>query len=447
MTLTTQEVFQGEDIHVSIHRKPFCLIEFDVKAGKKIINRARQEAVKEVNKKITLPGFRKGKAPEQTILKRYPQDVEQQFHKTFANLAYTEAQKLARVPLLNHNAQITFDLKSQSEENAELVFSFETEPVVPAVDPKLFTATPVSRPEVGEKQIDEAVQQMRFFFAEWTPIKERPIQNGDYIIINLDTVDEEGKPTRVFNEVRFEVSKERMAEWMQKLVQGAKWGDELEGLSEPDKTASEEEKKEFQPKKIHLSILKVEAAQLPELNDEFAKKVGAETVKEMRESIQKLLTSQSEEAAQEALRGQVNKFLTQHYQFDLPKSLIETEKEHRKQQWLSNPTHKKRWEEEMTPDEQAKFDQNLFEEANRAIRLFYLSRAIVRQANLPVTHLEVQQEAIATAQGWGQALKPDNIPKELFALALSKVILAKAEKYVLEQSSQPENPSAPADNS
>ncbi|MBX9744070.1 MAG: hypothetical protein K2X08_02530, partial [Chlamydiales bacterium] len=339
------------------------------------------------------------------------------------------------------------DLKNQSEEKAELVFSFETEPTVPNVDPQLFVGTPVSRLEVGEKQIDEAVQQMRFFFAEWTPVKERPIQNGDYIIINLDTLDEEGKPTRVFNEIRFEVSKERMAQWMQTLVQGAKWGDELEGVSEPDDNASEEERKEFQPKKIHLSILKVEEAQLPELNDEFAKKVGAETVKEMRESVQKLLTSQSEEAAQEALRGQVNKFLTEHYQFDLPKSLIETEKEHRKQQWLSNPTHKKRWEEEMTPDEKARFDQNLFEEANRAIRLFYLSRAIVRQANVPVTHLEVQQEAIATAQSWGQALKPDNIPKELFALALSKVILAKAEKYVLEQSSKPENPSIPADNS
>ncbi len=436
---TTHEALQGEDIQVTIHRKPACLVELVVKAGKKIIDEAKREAIKAVNKEVTLPGFRKGKAPEQTILKRYPQDVERELHKTLANEAYAEAQKLARVPLLNQNAKITFDLKDHSEESAELVFSFETEPVVPAVDPKLFVAKPVAKAEVGEKQVEEAIKQMRFFFADWKPVEDRAIQDGDYIMIDLDTL-ENGVAHKVFRDVRFEVSKERMAPWMQKLVQGAKAGDILEGISEADETASEQERNEFKPKQVRITILKVESAELPELNDDLAKKVGAANVEEMHKSIEKMLQEQANAGAKEALHEQVNAFLTEQYMFELPKSLVETEKEHRKQQMLKDPKFKKRWESELSQEEKEKTEAKLFDEAHKAVRLFYLARAIVHQANLSITHQEVQQEAIATMQAWNQsAVQPDNIPKEVFALALSKVILAKAEDYIIENGSQAES--------
>lgn len=427
-----EEVLTGQDIQVSVLRKPHCLIELNAKVGKRFIDEARKDAIKAVSREVTLPGFRKGKAPESTILKKYPEAVERELHKALANVAYAEAQKLANVPLLNRSAQITFDLKNHSEESAEISFSFETEPTVPAVDPKLFVQKPVLRPEVGEKQIEEAIRQMLFFFAEWTLIEDRAIQDGDYIMIDLDTI-EDGKPQEVFHHVRFEVSKERMANWMQKLVQGAKSGDVLEGVSEADETASEEEKKEFVPKKVRLSILKAEEAKLPELNDEFAKKVGAQTVEEMRQSITKMLNAQADESVQNALHDQVNEFLGTQFPFDLPKSLIQTEREHRMQQMLKDPRFKKRFDEEMTQEEKEKLSEKLFEEASRAVRLFYLARSIVHQANLSITHQEVQREAIATMQSYTQReVKPDSIPKEVYALALSKVILAKAEEYVIQ---------------
>ncbi|MCC6128243.1 MAG: trigger factor [Chlamydiae bacterium] len=427
-----EEVLTGQDIQVSVHRKPHCLVELYAKVGPRLIGEARKEAVKTVSREVTLPGFRKGKAPESTILKKYPAEVERELHKTLANVVYAEAQKLANVPLLNRSAQITFDLKSHSEESAEISFSFETEPAIPIVDPKLFVPTPVVKAEVGEKQLEEAIRQMLFFFAEWTLIEHRPIQDGDYIMIDLDTI-EDGKPQEVFHHVRFEVSKERMATWMQKLVQGAKSGDMLEGVSEPDDNLSEEEKKEFVPKQVRLSILKAEEAKLPELNDDFAKKVGAQTVEEMRESVAKMLNAQADESAQNALHDQVNEFLASKFPFDLPKSLIQTEREHRLQQMLRDPRFKKRWDEEMSQGEKELLNEKLFEEASRAVRLFYLARSIVHQANLPITHQEVQREAISTMQSHLQReVKPDNIPKEVYALALSKVILAKAEEYVIQ---------------
>jgi trigger factor len=420
--------FKNDAVRVSVHRKPFCRVEFEVHASASLIHAARRAAAKAVSKEISLPGFRKGKAPEELILRNYGPQVEKELQKQLADLAYIEAQKLAQVPLLNSGARITFDLKHINDQGADLRYSFETEPQVPPVDIKQFVRKEVKRPEVSEKQIEEAIRQMMFFYAEWKPVEERPIQDGDYIMIDLDTIDGE-TPQKVFHHIRFEVSKERMAGWMKQLVQGAKAGDVLEGMSEPDDTASEEEKKEFKPKKVRLSILKVEQAVLPELNDEFAKKVGAETVEAMRVSVAEILNSQADQKVRAELREQVNDYLVTTYPFELPQSLVQTEKQHRIDQLMRDPKFKGSWNQ-MSAEERASFEEKVSAESAQAVRLFYLSRQIVNQEKIPIAHKEIQDEAVATLQSFGNH-SADKVTKELYALALSKVILAKAQDAVL----------------
>lgn len=431
-TASPQQEFSNSEVHVIAHRKSGCRIELEVKASAPILRQAKKAAIKQVSKEVSLPGFRKGKAPDELILKNYPNDVERSLHKSLADAAFIEAQKLARIPVLNNNSPISFDLKKKTEEGAELVFSFETEPHIPTVDAKLFSPKPVAKAEVGEKQIEEAIHQMRFFYAQWKPVTDRTIQEKDYILIDVDTFEGE-EMQRVFHHIRFEVSKERMANWMKKMVLNAKAGDVLEGISEADETATEEEKKEFKPKKVRVTILKVEEATLPELDDEFAKKVGASDVAHMRQSITDLLNKQADDKVQSELREQVNDFLVEHYSFELPASLIDSEKKHRLSQMQQDPKYKTNWSK-LSAEDRKKLEDKVEEEAAQAVRLFYLSRSVVQEAKLPVTHQEVQGEAISILQTHGhRSVKVDQIPKEVYALALSKVILAKAQDFILAQ--------------
>jgi trigger factor len=424
---------------VVVRRLPACKIEMDVKVQPEAVRTARKTAIKKVGKEVTFPGFRRGKAPEEVVLKRHPGAVEGEWHKAIADVAFASAQQQERIPVLNTGAPVNFDLKKHSlEEGAEVTFTFETEPHIPFVDPKKFVRQPVDRAVVGDKELDEAIRQIRFFYAKWTSIKDRGVQEGDYIMIDLDTMDGD-VTTKVFNNVRFEVSKQRMALWMQHLVMGKMAGELLEGMSQPDDTASEEEKREFTPKKVLLKIHHIEAAELPEVADEFAKKIGAETVPLMRESIRGILEKTAEEKAREQLGNQVNDFLIAEYQFELPLTLITTERDHRKSQLLNDPKTRSSYDD-LSPEEQKKADERIFEEANQAVRLFYLSRQIVRQAQIPVKESEVQQEAVKTASAYGQKVDPAHLPKEVFALALSKVILAKAQDYILQEGSSPETP-------
>jgi trigger factor len=411
------------DVEATVHRKPACRVKIDVKASPSLVSAARKEAIKKVNKDVNFPGFRRGKAPEDLILKKHPFAVEQAWHKAIADASYIEAQRIVRVPVLNTNSPISFDLKSHSLElGAELSFSFETEPTIPTVDPKEFILKEEAPVVVEEKQLEEAIHQARYYFAEWIPVTDRGIQEGDAIMIDLDLID--GEPQKVFNHVRFEVSKSRMAQWMQNLVLGAKTGDQLEGVSEADADASEEEKKEFVPKKVRVTIHKVEIANLPEVNDDFAKKIGAPDVEAMRNSIKLNLQHRLEEDAKMKRREIVNDFLIQRYDFELPLSLIETERDHRKKEHLSAY-------EALSEEEKKNFDEKLFIESSKSVRIFYLARQIVRDAKLPISQNEVQNEAIQFAREKHLHVDPANLPKELFALALSKIILFKAQDYVL----------------
>jgi trigger factor len=429
VTQATEELI-NEQVRVQVQHKSACRVEMHVKTGVNLVKEARKNGIKTVAKEVTFPGFRKGKAPDEMILKKFPADVEKQTHKALADLAFVAAQKVAKVPVLNNNSQISFDLKNQSAEGAEMVFSFETEPKIPNPDRTGFEKKAVVKAEVAEKQIEEAIRQMRFFYANWKLVSERPIQDGDYIMIDLDTV--EGDVVQnVFHHIRFEVSKERMANWMKKLVQGAKAGDVLEGVSEPDETATEAEKQEFKPKNIRLSILKVEESELPELNDEFAKKVGASDVVHMRQSISDLLNKQANEKVESELREQVNDYLIEKYQFELPVSLVNTEIKHRFDQLKNDPKFKEKWGS-MSQEERSKLQDKLSEESHQAVRLFYLSRQIVQNEKIPVTHQEVQNEAVSIYNSHaGRNVEIDQMPKEVYALALSKVILAKAQGFIL----------------
>jgi trigger factor len=430
-TSVTDLEITSEDVKVQIQRKAQCKIELHVKTSPSMVREARKNAIKSISKEVSLPGFRKGRAPEETILKKFPADVEKQMHKEVADLAFVAAQKVAKVPVLNNNSPISFDLKNRSEEGFELVFSFETEPQIPEVDASRFTPKSVDRAEVGEKQIEEAIRQMRFFYAQWKLVTDRAIQDGDYIMIDLDTIEGENVQ-RVFNHIRFEVSKDRMANWMKKLVEGARAGDILNGISEADETATEAEKAEFKPKNVRITILKVEEASLPELDDAFAKKVGASDIAHMRQSITDLLNKQADDKVHNELREQVNDFLIENYLFDLPQSLIETEKKHRLNQLMQDPKFKPDWQK-MSSEEKKTLEQKLTHESEQAVRLFYLSRQIVQSAKIPVTHQEVQNEAISIYQSYGRTIQADQLPKEIYALALSKVILAKAQDFVMKK--------------
>lgn len=430
--------FSSSEVKVTIHRKPACLVEFEVESSKELVEKAYKSAIKDVAKEVSLPGFRKGKAPDDMVVKNYPKEVDRRWQECIADLAFRESGKLANVPLLQKDSRVTFKMKSHSHENASLTLTFETHPVIPTVDPKTITLKKVERPAVNDEKVQETIRQMLFFFAEWKPVTDRPVKEGDYAMLDVDVV-EETPATPLFSNTRFEVSDKGMAKWMKDLVVGQTAGASREGVSVADTDATEAEKKEFKPKKVRVVIRSIQEATLPALDDSFAKKVGVANLDELNQSITRLLNDQANAHVRQALRDQASEALLIHYAFDLPASLIERETHFRMKQLLADTQFQKHWQG-LSDDEKRKMVDSLYQQSQKAVRMFYLCRKIIADAKIsitaedlpkpPSTPLEVLVNPTGALHDWNQN------PEIQHAEAFSRLVLEKAEDYVIDNAVQ-----------
>ncbi|MCI0382161.1 MAG: hypothetical protein L0207_03810, partial [Chlamydiae bacterium] len=335
-----EKELKNDKIFFKILHKPHCIIEYEVEVLPPLAQESYRKAVKIVAKQVEVHGFRKGKAPEEMVIKKFSHDIDKKWQEEIANIAYKECKTLDKTPLVREDAPISYKMHEHSKTGAKLSLSFETLPIPPSVKPEEFSLKPISRPEVNEEKVEETIRQAQLFFASWKEISDRSVQERDFIILDVDVLEPEEQ--RLFSNTRFEVSNKSMAKWMKELVIGKTIGDLSEGVSVPDESLSEEEKKQFSPRKVRLRIKAIEEAALPPLDDKFAKQIGVENVEQMRKKIKTLLDNQAEDHVKEKMREQVTDFLLKQHPFDLPQSVIEKEARFRFEQLMQEERFKQR---------------------------------------------------------------------------------------------------------
>lgn len=429
---TETRTLQNENVRFTIHRKPACIVEFDTEALEPLVARARKKAARSIAKEVVLPGFRKGKAPEALIVKNFPKEVDKEWQQEIANESFQECLQLAKIPVLHRDAKISFKMKSHSPSGALLNLSFESEPKVPHVDPKQMQMKPIKRPEVNEDKIGETIRQVQLFFASWESVTSRPIQEGDFVLLDVDVI-EETPSTPLFNNTRFEVTAKSMANWMYDLVLNKNTGDVVEGISVPDQDASEEDKEQLKPKKVRITIKSIDTATIPSLDDDFVKKLGVSTVEEMRKNVTDLLNKQADAHVLEAQREQASEFLLTQYPFDLPATLIEKETQFRFRQLLQDADFQKYWGS-LSAEDRNKTIQTVYQQSEKAVKMFYLCRQIVADANIRITSEDVPAPATSALE---MLLNPQNMfhhqknPETEHAEAYSRLVLEKAEDFII----------------
>lgn len=434
---TTPQELRNEQVHFTIHHKPACIVEYDVEALEPLVKEAHQVAVKKVAKEVSLPGFRKGKVPDHMVAKNFVHEIDKQWQQEIATLAFRACQNLSPIRQLHKDGKVKFTMKRYAKTGALLNLSFETEPTVPVIDPKRFILKPIKRPEVNEGKVEETIRQIQLFFAEWKSIADRPVEVGDFVLLDVDVIEEE-PAAPLFTDTRFEVVEKSMAKWMYDLVLGKQVGESCEGISVPDESASQEDKELLKPKKVRLTVKSIDVPTIPPLDDSLIKMLGVTSLEELREKITALLNKQADAHVQEAYRNQANDFLLAEYPFELPASLILEETRYRFQQ-LSHDQDFIRYWEGLNQEERNKSVQMINSQADKAVRLFYLCRKIITDAKISVTAQDIPPPASNALE---LLLNPQKIhhhqrtPEVEHAEAYSRLLLEKAEDYLTQQALQ-----------
>ena len=241
----------------------------------------KQRAARKISERGKIPGFRPGKAPYHLVVQNYgEQAILEQAIDYFVDAEYSNILKEADV-----NPGASGSLESiESLEPPKLIFRV---PLAPEVDlgdihslrmPYEWTA-----PE--ESAVDKAIEDLRQMYAT-TENVEREAQAGDYVSVDVKSETAELNRTGFAAVIREEA---RDTEWP-----FAGFANELLGLKPGDSktikhTFPEDwDVEELKGKDVELEVTvkTVRSVTLPELDDEFAKTVGAgETLEALRESV------------------------------------------------------------------------------------------------------------------------------------------------------------------
>ncbi|MCC5832357.1 MAG: trigger factor [Chlamydiales bacterium] len=429
------KTFENDSFSVEANEESGCLLSLKIQVRPEAAKKAYKKAVKIVNKQISIPGFRKGRAPDATVISKYGSYVEQEWKEILVNDAYRAALDLTEIyPLSKESIKRPKIESCSQEEGAVVTLSYEYYPNIPEIDFSGISLPEIAKEAINEEQVNEIIEEVRRSNADWEEISGRAVEEGDYVDVSIDAIDVD-PPSSIVKDRRFEVAEKRLAPWMLKLLIGMNISDSVEGMSEVDEKADEATKKKFKPTHVRITLHGIKKIILPELTDELAKKVGADSVDDMKTKIRSNLEREAEDQQHQKRIEALEKALLEKYSFDLPASLVENERVDRIRSRIEELKERGERDEEIKEQEQ-QIESDVAKEVEESLRLFFLNKQIIRQGNISLSHQELNDELVKqiglNPYLYGRDIDKES-SKEIMNRMAASLMQRKAKDYALEQ--------------
>ena len=267
-----------------------------------------------------IPGFRKGKAPRDLVKAKYGKSIESEAVQNAIPSIYRQAIKEKG---MNPITQAEIE-EVNFEPSKELSFKATFE-VVPEFEVKDYEGLSISNKDVkpSEDDIEKRIEALRQMNAKLKPAN-REARAGDLVVVDYLVMDEKNSPVpdgRVSN-YSFVLGETGQKELDEGLL-GVKSGDDREVLiSFSPQTA--EKKVAGKKLPVRMKIKEVKERSIPELDDAFAKDIGADSLKELTLRVTKELNEETKRRVRAEWEKEITDGLIEHNRFDPPKSLVET---------------------------------------------------------------------------------------------------------------------------
>lgn len=288
------------------------------------LDKAMQNAYQKAKGKIVIPGFRKGKAPRKMIEQMYGKGI---FLEDAANALIPEHYSKALEECdLEIVSQPEIDVV-QAEPGKAFIFTAEVavKPEVTLGDYKGLEV-PKSEVEVTDEDVDAEIKKEQEKNSRTVTVEDRGAENGDITTIDFEGfVDgvafEGGKGT----DYPLTLGSGSFIPGFEDQLVGAKAGDHVEvNVTFPEEYQAAELAGKVAV--FQCDVKKVEAKELPELDDDFAQDVSEfDTLAEYKEDIKKNLTDKKEKEARAAKENAAVDKAIENAQMEIPDAMVDTQ--------------------------------------------------------------------------------------------------------------------------
>lgn len=298
-------------------------IELTVEVDATEFSKAIKRASKMLGERVNVPGFRKGKVPQVILEKHIGKDniINEASEMLLQSSTRSALKTLNLVPVTENKANVV-----TNEEGKDFVFTltFTPFPQVKLGEYKNLTAEKIVEP-VTDEEIDKQVEAMRGHHANLIDAAEGDaIVDGDFITLDYTgSIDGEKFAGGEAKDAPLEIGAHKFIDDFEEQLIGAKVGEErIVKVTFPDNYHA----KNLAGKDAEFActINSIKHRELPELNDEFVRKVSTfQTVDEYKADIRKNMETNAERRAVEAQRQAVIDKAVENMTLDLPPVMIE----------------------------------------------------------------------------------------------------------------------------
>jgi len=323
----TAQTIEGGNVAMSLQveklEKNMARLTIEVSAEE--LEKAIEGAYRKNKNRISVPGFRKGKAPRKMLEQLYGREI---FYEDAANALVPGAYEKA---LEECTEEIVSSPKIdivQIEAGKPFIFTAEValEPGVTLGQYKGVTVDKIST-EVTEEEVTAEIDQERNKNARTVDVTDRPVKEGDIATIDFDGF-VEGVPFEGGKEENYPltIGSHTFVPGFEEGLVGAKVGEERD----IDVTFPEDyQAKELAGKAVvfRCTVKKLQEKLLPELDEDFIGDVSEEsdTVEEYREEIHRKLSERKEREAKREKEDAAIAAVVVNAQMDIPDAMVETQ--------------------------------------------------------------------------------------------------------------------------
>jgi len=368
-----------------------------IEVPEKIVIRELDNAYKNLKKNAKVKGFRPGKAPRSVLERLYKKDVHGDVSSKLLQDSFVEALKETELNIIG-NPKIE---PPKLEEKGPYKYDATVE-VKPEIDDIDFKGLTLKKAlyQVTDEEMEAQLKLLQKNLTQQIPITEdRPVQENDSVLIDYEGF-KDGMPfpeTQKTDNFTMKIGAGAISKTLDEELIGMKPGENREiTVNFPedhfnDKLANHEIT-------FHVTLHEIREEILPEIDDEFAKKLGQyETLDVLKNAITNNLNEGYQKRVEQELNEQIYNDLIEKTQFELPDSMVDYELNN-----IIDEIEKTLTYYNKTMEEQGLTKEMLVEEhretAEKKVRRHLILGKIIDQENIELSDQELEDGFAEMAQ-------------------------------------------------